>query len=58
MLSADVQKFDDTLFNFFSNQVAVYIYMLSPLVEDLVGSYLNGREIVKSIKERVVDDEL
>ena len=38
--------------------MAVYIYMLSPLVEDLVGSYLNGREIVKSIKERVVDDEL
>jgi len=46
MLSANMQKFDDTLLNFFSNQVTVYLYMLSPLVEDLVGSYLNGREVV------------
>jgi len=47
MLSADVQKFDDTLLKFFSNQVTVYFYMLGPLVEDLVGSYLNGRDVVK-----------
>ena len=41
-----MQKFDDTLLKFFSNQVTVYFYMLRHLVEDLVGRYLNGREVV------------
>jgi len=40
VLSIDMEELDDSLLDFFSYQMAIYLYMLCPLIEYLVGSNL------------------